>query len=112
MSSGKRKAGDQSSTTTDSAPKGLQKAVVREFLDRLLQPDRMGPAWLNNDEKQEWTDYLNGEPDEADEVAAEDWPLPGWNHSDPGSRNGLLILSLLVPPQKEHPMRCVISPLN
>ena len=79
--SGKRKAASAGAATSShsnepAAPRGLQKDVVRAFVSRLQMPDRMGPDWLNDEEKQEWMDYLDGEPDSVDEVAAADWPLP------------------------------------
>ena len=80
--SGKRKAAAPATAATSShstepaAAKGLQKDVVRDFVARLQMPDRMGPTWLDDEERQEWQDYLDGEPDALDEVAAADWPLP------------------------------------
>ena len=79
--SGNRKAAPATAATSGhstepAAPKGLQKDVVRAFVSRLQMPDRMGPDWLNDEERQEWMDYLEGEPDSVDEVAAADWPLP------------------------------------
>lgn len=78
--SSKRKAApgnDSAEAAAQDTQKGLNKSVVEEFvLTTMLRNDRLGEDFLNDDEKQQWRQWLASEPSSAAEVAAEDWPLP------------------------------------
>ena len=54
----------------------MNKAAVRGLLVDLQREDRLGPDFLNDDQKQEWNDWLEQEPDSHLEVATAEWPLP------------------------------------
>ena len=61
-----------------ASSKGLDKAAIRNFvLTELARPaDRMGPDWLNDDDKAQWSEWLDAEPDNVGSVPAAEMPLP------------------------------------
>ena len=60
-----------------ASSKGLDKAAIRNFvLTELARPDRMGPDWLNDDDKAQWSEWLDAEPDNVGSVSAAEMPLP------------------------------------
>ena len=53
----------------DAKERGLQPAVVKEFLGMIQRRDRLGPDFFTDDEKKQWDEYLDGVPACAAESA-------------------------------------------
>ena len=48
-----------------SAARGLQTGVVKEFLQSIQRRDRLGPDFFNDAEKQQWDEWLESVPADA-----------------------------------------------
>ena len=48
-----------------SAARGLQTGVVKEFLQSIQRRDRLGPDFFNDAEKQQWDEWLDSVPADA-----------------------------------------------
>ena len=52
-----------------NAERGLQPGLVKEFLEMIQRRDRLGPEFLNDDERRQWDEYLDSVPASAEESA-------------------------------------------
>ena len=70
MPPGKRKAA-ASSAADGAAPaagqreereRGFDAKAVKDFLAKIQRPDRLGPNFFTDDERQQWQDYFDQQP--------------------------------------------------
>jgi len=52
-----------------NAERGLQPALVKEFLEMIQRRDHLGPEFMNDDERRQWDEYLDSVPASAAESA-------------------------------------------
>ena len=66
-----------------NAERGLQPALVKEFLEMIQRRDRLGPEFMNDDERRQWDEYLDSVPASAAESADGrlHWTSPGCNRN-------------------------------
>ena len=69
-------AGTAANRTDSEAAPAVNPAKVRQFIDRLRQPDRLGTDFFSDTDIAEWDQWASTTPATLDAVSKSDWPLP------------------------------------
>ena len=69
-------AGATAKSADSEAAPAMNPAKVRQFIDRLRQPDRLGKDFFSDADVGEWDQWASTTPASLDAVEESDWPLP------------------------------------